>query len=186
MTDYLQQFKNISDQLAASGSPVSDDDLVIYILDGLPLTYRQFGYSVRIRSRTSQLSLEELHTLLICEELALADETPNENNTAFVAYRPCKINTGRGSSSFKGRSNNGGRAGIQKHPNADWAHFRFIQASTGELYYIDWQNGRKAKEDPRKTSRPGGGVVVYSEEDSSYGYGYGYDSEGSSSTSASS
>ncbi|KAJ4973827.1 hypothetical protein NE237_007001 [Protea cynaroides] len=61
-----------------------------------------------------------------------------------------------------------------------------LDLKTGELYYIDWQNGRKAKEDPRKTSRPGGvggSIDFYSEEDSSYGYGYGYDSEGSSSTS---
>ncbi|KAJ4980037.1 hypothetical protein NE237_010817 [Protea cynaroides] len=94
------------------------------------LKQRQFGSSVRIRSRTSQLSLEELHTLLICEELelALADETPNENSTAFVAYRPRKINTGRRSSSFRGRSNNGGRGsnnggrGDSGIPNNHFSH----------------------------------------------------------------
>ncbi|XP_043703793.1 uncharacterized protein LOC122653902 [Telopea speciosissima] len=65
-----------------------------------------------------------------------------------------------------------------------------LDLKTGELYYIDWQKGTKAKEDPRKkTSRAcvGVGVDFYTEEDSSSygygGYGYEYDSEGSSSTS---
>ncbi|KAJ4962017.1 hypothetical protein NE237_021927 [Protea cynaroides] len=58
-----------------------------------------------------------------------------------------------------------------------------LDLKTGEVYYIDWQNGTKAKEDPRKTSRICGGLDFYSEEDSSYSYGYEYDSEGSSSTS---
>ncbi|XP_042497039.1 uncharacterized protein LOC122075892 [Macadamia integrifolia] len=68
-----------------------------------------------------------------------------------------------------------------------------LDLKTGELYYIDWENGTKAKEDPRmKTSRAcvGGSVDFYTQEDSSYGYsgvdyGYGYDSEGEGSSSTS-
>ncbi|GAV73201.1 UBN2_3 domain-containing protein, partial [Cephalotus follicularis] len=36
---YLQQFKTIANQLAACGSPISDDDLVLFVLDGLSPTY---------------------------------------------------------------------------------------------------------------------------------------------------
>ncbi|XP_043687799.1 pectinesterase 3-like [Telopea speciosissima] len=48
---------------------------------------------------------------------------------------------------------------------------------------MDWENGTKAKEDPRKTRRPCGGLDFCSEEESSYSNGYEYDNEGSSSTS---
>lgn len=48
---------------------------------------------------------------------------------------------------------------------------------TGEIYYINWINGKKAKEDPRTMAdySGGGGELDYSEDDCSY------DSEGSSS-----
>ncbi|GAV90626.1 UBN2_3 domain-containing protein, partial [Cephalotus follicularis] len=42
MQEYLHKFKVLSDQLAARGSPISDDDLVLHVLDGLPSSYRQF------------------------------------------------------------------------------------------------------------------------------------------------
>ncbi|KAL0357711.1 UNVERIFIED_CONTAM: hypothetical protein Scaly_1456800 [Sesamum calycinum] len=52
-----------------------------------------------------------------------------------------------------------------------------LDLKTGEIYYINWRTGMKAKEDPRATAEYGGGY--YSEEDSS-----SYDSEGSSSESS--
>ncbi|KAI3467788.1 hypothetical protein Pfo_024451 [Paulownia fortunei] len=51
-----------------------------------------------------------------------------------------------------------------------------LDLKTGEIYYINWRTGMKAKEDPRTTSEYGG--EYYSEDDSS-----SYDSEGSSSES---
>ncbi|KAJ4978920.1 hypothetical protein NE237_009700 [Protea cynaroides] len=109
MIHYIQQFKNIADQLAACNSSVSEDDLVLYVLNGLPPSYLQFCSSIRIRAWSTALPLEELHTLLICEELALADESPNENSSAFVSYRRTKPNVGRDNSSYRGRHNNQGR-----------------------------------------------------------------------------
>ncbi|CBI38180.3 unnamed protein product, partial [Vitis vinifera] len=52
-----------------------------------------------------------------------------------------------------------------------------LDLKTGEIYYINWINGKKAKEDPRTMAdySGGGGELDYSEDDSSY------DSEGSSS-----
>ncbi|KAF7124060.1 hypothetical protein RHSIM_Rhsim12G0020700 [Rhododendron simsii] len=49
--------------------------------------------------------------------------------------------------------------------------------STGEIYYINWRTGMKAKEDPRMVASAFSGDF-YSEDDSSY------DSEGSSSESS--
>ena len=47
MAKYLQQFKSLADQLAASGSPVNEDDLIACVLDGLPSVYRPFTSSIR-------------------------------------------------------------------------------------------------------------------------------------------
>ncbi|XP_010540429.1 PREDICTED: uncharacterized protein LOC104814203 [Tarenaya hassleriana] len=43
-----------------------------------------------------------------------------------------------------------------------------LDLKTGEIYYINWKNGMKVKEDPRKREYSGGSYAVYSEEDSSY------------------
>ncbi|KAJ4967286.1 hypothetical protein NE237_019135 [Protea cynaroides] len=94
MSEYLQQFKNIFDQLAVFGSPISDDDLNIYVLERLPPSYRRFGSSICIRACTTTLSLPELHTLLICEELALADEPSQEVPSVFVATKPRRTSFG--------------------------------------------------------------------------------------------
>ncbi|XXG83043.1 hypothetical protein AAC387_Pa10g0898 [Persea americana] len=39
MADYLKQFKVIIDQLAASASPISEDELLYAVLDGLPFAF---------------------------------------------------------------------------------------------------------------------------------------------------
>ncbi|KAJ4968570.1 hypothetical protein NE237_015271 [Protea cynaroides] len=88
MTEFLQRFKSISDQLVAYNSIVSDDDIIIFVLDGLPSIYRQFYSSIRIRARTSILTLEELHNLLICEEIALQEESSTDHSTALPIVRP--------------------------------------------------------------------------------------------------
>ncbi|GAV67353.1 UBN2 domain-containing protein, partial [Cephalotus follicularis] len=48
MQEYLHKFKVLSDQLAACGSSIIDDDMIFYGLDGLPSSYRQFASSVCI------------------------------------------------------------------------------------------------------------------------------------------
>lgn len=74
MQEYLHQIKVVADQLATCGAPVSEDDLLLYTLAGLPPVHCPFQTSIRTRSRQDPVTLEELHTLLICEELSLADD----------------------------------------------------------------------------------------------------------------
>ncbi|KAJ4969157.1 hypothetical protein NE237_015858 [Protea cynaroides] len=88
MTEFFQRFKSISDQLVAYNSIVSDDDIIIFVLDGLPSIYRQFFSSIHIRACTSILTLEELHNLLICEEIAFQEETSTDHSTALLVVRP--------------------------------------------------------------------------------------------------
>lgn len=112
MGSYLQQFKNATDQLAASHSPVSD--LLVCILNGLSTEYRPLASSIRARS--SCITIEELHSLLIAEELCLLDESSYENMIALAAQhqqsstrRQFKQNKGS-FQNFNGPSNKGGQA----------------------------------------------------------------------------
>ncbi|XP_015902273.1 protein CURLY FLAG LEAF 1 [Ziziphus jujuba] len=65
---------------------------------------------------------------------------------------------------------------LNSHISLPYHWEQCLDLKTGEIYYINWRNGMKAKEDPRTTAEYSGGY--YSEEDSSY------DSEESSSESS--
>ncbi|KAJ8644823.1 hypothetical protein MRB53_006571 [Persea americana] len=95
MQEYLHQLKVLSDQLATCGAPVSEDDLILYTLSGLPSVYRPFQTSICTRSMHDPVSLEELHTLLVCEELSLADDISVETATAFAANKSTLAPPGR-------------------------------------------------------------------------------------------
>lgn len=87
MQDYLHQIKVITDQLAACGSPVGEDDIILQTLNGLLPAYRPFQTSIRTRSRMDLVSIEELHTLLICEELSMVEDSSPAISTTFTASK---------------------------------------------------------------------------------------------------
>ncbi|KAF9592895.1 hypothetical protein IFM89_021496 [Coptis chinensis] len=57
MSDYLQQVKQISDNLMAAGVITSDSDLVDQVLRGLTHEYDSFCTSIRLR--TEDVSFDE-------------------------------------------------------------------------------------------------------------------------------
>ncbi|KAJ9186125.1 hypothetical protein P3X46_005660 [Hevea brasiliensis] len=65
---------------------------------------------------------------------------------------------------------------LNSHLSLPYHWEQCLDLKTGEIYYINWRNGMKAKEDPRVTQEYSGDF--YSEDDSSY------DSEESSSESS--
>ena len=74
MAEYLQQFKALTDQLAVSGSPLSDDDLQVCVLDDLPSEFRPLTSSIRARAIILPLSTEELFSLLIREDMSVTED----------------------------------------------------------------------------------------------------------------
>ncbi|KAF5468685.1 hypothetical protein F2P56_012822 [Juglans regia] len=69
VTDYLQQVKSTADELALVDSPLTNDDLTLYILNGLGSEYRDIAGS--IHTRENPLTFEELHDLLVSHETYL-------------------------------------------------------------------------------------------------------------------
>ncbi|XP_031260563.1 uncharacterized protein LOC116118731 [Pistacia vera] len=66
---------------------------------------------------------------------------------------------------------------LNSHLSLPYHWEQCLDLKTGEVYYVNWRNGMKAKEDPRTTAESSG--EYYSEEDDS-----SYDSEESSSESS--
>lgn len=50
--DYLQQVKTIIDTLITVSLPVDDEDIILYMLNGLPPTFNAFKTAIRTRSQT--------------------------------------------------------------------------------------------------------------------------------------
>ncbi|PKU68164.1 Retrovirus-related Pol polyprotein from transposon TNT 1-94 [Dendrobium catenatum] len=69
MTDYLTEVKKIVDQIASAGSSIDSEDIIIYILNGLPPAYQSFTTTIRTMQGT--MTLDNLYALLISEEIHL-------------------------------------------------------------------------------------------------------------------
>ncbi|XVF43408.1 hypothetical protein PTKIN_Ptkin02bG0037700 [Pterospermum kingtungense] len=104
VTDYMNYMKGIADDLILALAPVTDDDLVIFILNGLTVDYKEI--SVAIRARETPISFEELYDKLTDYENVLKQR---EEQTSFQL--PASINyvrRGRGSFSNRGGPSRGG------------------------------------------------------------------------------
>ncbi|PKU83464.1 Retrovirus-related Pol polyprotein from transposon TNT 1-94 [Dendrobium catenatum] len=102
ITEYLSEIKNIVDQISASGAAVDTEDIILYILNGLPPSYQSF--KTAIRTMLTPLSLDQLYPLLLSEEINIASDSARvnsapDNTTALFTYR------GRGRRS-RGKSSN--------------------------------------------------------------------------------
>ncbi|KAI0523208.1 hypothetical protein KFK09_005602 [Dendrobium nobile] len=73
MTQYLTEIKKIVDQISSAGLSVDPEDVIIYILNGLPPEYLPF--TTTIRTMQSPLSLDTLYALLMSKEIHLKTAT---------------------------------------------------------------------------------------------------------------
>ncbi|KAI0497520.1 hypothetical protein KFK09_020751 [Dendrobium nobile] len=90
MIQYLKEVKSIVDQIAAVGSTVDNEDIILYILNGLPMSYQSF--KTYIRTMQTPLNLDQLYPLLISEEIHLAADNARatpiaDSQTALFASR---------------------------------------------------------------------------------------------------
>ena len=73
--------------LAAASVSLEDEEILVHTLNGLPAAFNTFHTSIRTRS--GNISLEELHTLLISEETTMAKTSAIEAiPTAMVVFHP--------------------------------------------------------------------------------------------------
>lgn len=111
ISDYIQKIKHISDSLATVLCPVDTEELIIYTLNGMPLEYGPFKTS--IRTRYALIAIEELHVLLLCEELNLESAQHSVSDFSSTALLASKDGDKKGSttSSF-GNAHSGSGSGF--------------------------------------------------------------------------
>ena len=63
ITEYLHALKALADEITIFDHPISDDDLTLYVMNGLGPNFREIA--APIRARESSLAFEELHDLLV-------------------------------------------------------------------------------------------------------------------------
>ena len=69
ITEYLHTVKALADEIVIIDHPISDDDLTLYVLNGLGSEFREI--TAPIRAREKSLVFEELHDLLVGHEAYL-------------------------------------------------------------------------------------------------------------------
>ncbi|OIT28481.1 retrovirus-related pol polyprotein from transposon tnt 1-94, partial [Nicotiana attenuata] len=95
--DYMKEIKSIADDLAASGSPLTNEELVIKVLSGLGVEYKEI--SVAIRARDNPISFEELFEKLLAHEVFVQhSESKNEQPiiTAQFSQQHTSFNQSKG------------------------------------------------------------------------------------------
>ncbi|KAI0507212.1 hypothetical protein KFK09_013334 [Dendrobium nobile] len=90
MTQYLADIKSLVDNIASAGSTVDTEDIILYILNGLPPSYQSF--KTAIRTMLTPISLDNLYALLLSEEINLASDASRttaipDPTTAFYSIR---------------------------------------------------------------------------------------------------
>ncbi|KAJ0008129.1 hypothetical protein Pint_29519 [Pistacia integerrima] len=93
--NYLHAVKTLADEIAIIDHPIFDDDLTLYVLNGLGSDFREIA--VPIRAREKSLGFEKLHDLLVGHESYLRRlETATQQMVMTANY------TTKGKSSFGG------------------------------------------------------------------------------------
>ncbi|XP_028548626.1 uncharacterized protein LOC110093684 [Dendrobium catenatum] len=77
MTQYMQQIKNIVDNISSAGSEIDQEDVLLYTMNGLPPSYN--ALKTTIRAMQSPMDLDTLYSLLITEEINLQSESARHN-----------------------------------------------------------------------------------------------------------
>ncbi|XP_020695100.2 uncharacterized protein LOC110108686 [Dendrobium catenatum] len=87
MQQYLSQIKNIVDNIAAAGTKIDPEDVVLYTLNGLPPSYNSF--KTAIRTSPLPVDLNNLYSLLCSEEIHINQDLQKDqsalNATALYA-----------------------------------------------------------------------------------------------------
>ncbi|PKU70181.1 Retrovirus-related Pol polyprotein from transposon TNT 1-94 [Dendrobium catenatum] len=105
MNQYLEQIKTLVDNIAAAGSHIDPEDILMYILNGLPPTYNAFTTAIR----TSQLpiNLDVLYSHLCSEEINIQNQLQREANPSSdqLALYSNRSKYTRGRGNYRGRGN---------------------------------------------------------------------------------
>ena len=95
ITEYLHVVKTLADEIAIIDHSISDDDLTLYVLNGLGPDFREI--TTPIRARESSMTFVEFHDLLVGHEAYLRHlEAATQNIVASANFTKMKPSTNGG------------------------------------------------------------------------------------------
>ncbi|GKU94149.1 hypothetical protein SLEP1_g7678 [Rubroshorea leprosula] len=113
VANYLRDLKTVDDELGTIDRPLNDDDLTVYILNGLGLEFREIAAS--LRARDSSLSFDDLHDRLVAHEESLKREEAHLEITPVTAhYAIASFHSNTDSSSSLSAGNS--HSSLGRHP----------------------------------------------------------------------
>lgn len=111
VSDYFHKIKNLADTLSATGNPLSEEDVVSYVLAGLGSRYEALVASMTVRQ--DSISLGDLYGYLVSHE-ALLEQNASTNIQQQFSSSVNQASRGGGNyqgGGGRGRGNSGGRGG---------------------------------------------------------------------------
>lgn len=82
ITKYLQQIRTMEDDLSLAGSPIVQDDLILYTLNGVGADYREIAAA--IKARDTCISFEDIHDKLTDFKSYLATSKPMASDVSLA------------------------------------------------------------------------------------------------------
>ncbi|PKU71914.1 Retrovirus-related Pol polyprotein from transposon TNT 1-94 [Dendrobium catenatum] len=118
MQQYLAQVKILVDNIASAGSKIDNEDIILYILNGLPSSYNSF--KTAIRTSLNPIDLDVLYSLLCSEEINLQNEQQKDHSSTSesMALHANRTSSSRGRSSTrfnKGRNSSSRWTSASQH-----------------------------------------------------------------------
>jgi hypothetical protein len=85
---YLQSTKECADQLAISGKPVDNEDLISYVISGLNASYGPFVTSLSFATRKDKISFEDFQAELLSHGIFFENQHSSipPGNTSFALF----------------------------------------------------------------------------------------------------
>jgi hypothetical protein len=84
--EYVHAAKSLADQLAMVGKPVSDEDLISYLIGGLSPRYNAFITSFTLMTKDESMSLEDFQTFLLSHEQLLNNQAVDTEPSSFAMH----------------------------------------------------------------------------------------------------
>ncbi|RVW38086.1 hypothetical protein CK203_095097 [Vitis vinifera] len=97
---YMQTIKIITDDLALMGYPLSEDEIILHVLNGLGNDFKEI--SATIQARYSPMTFEELHDKLQDQETLLKQDDTNTETPPITAQFHHKFSNHKGNSEKSG------------------------------------------------------------------------------------
>ena len=98
--EYMQTVKIITDDLALMGYPLSEDEIILHVLNGLGNDFKEI--SVVIQARDSPVTFEELHDKLQDQESLLKQDDTSRETPPITAQFHHKFSNHKGNSEKSG------------------------------------------------------------------------------------